>query len=194
MPNNHEELKARLIEISSALLEGAKGKLNITNLNKAIFYMDLYCLRDFGATLSTSPFIALKQGPVVAKYETRLIKPLKDAGIATQVTEGPALPIVLNRSASRHFLNDDKKLDLARELGHIFSGVSAGTASDFSHENLGWKIAYRDGAQNLGKPLSINMNIALQQIIDADPWMQQPLTEKERESLKSADKGEGKAW
>ena len=103
-----ENERHRLLEAAAALLSAAKDKrLNTTNLNKAVFYLDLFALRYLGAPVTRSAFIALKLGPVVAKYEKRLIKPLMEEGIAVQEEEGMAKPIRLVREPSSHFLSDE---------------------------------------------------------------------------------------
>ncbi len=75
--------KQKLTDAAAAILRCApNNELNIVVLNKALFYVDLVSLRDYGNTLTENTYIALENGPVVAKYQQRLVKPLAEARIA----------------------------------------------------------------------------------------------------------------
>lgn len=49
----------RIGTAARALIAGAGGAMQITNLNKALFYFDLVCLRDEGATYTGANYVAL---------------------------------------------------------------------------------------------------------------------------------------
>jgi hypothetical protein len=189
------EMKRRLVEAATALLSAAKGKaLQVTNLNKALFYLDLVALRDTGKTVSRSAFIALKEGPVVAKYEKHLIKPLADAGLAKQESEGLAKPVRLIAEKDDFEFLSHRMLKAAAKLGRKFSTITATQASELSHENPGWAIAYEEGLR-AGKPaLPIDLHIAMQQIVGLDPWLTEKPSKAEWEAIVAADEGGVEAW
>ncbi len=62
-------------------------------LNKALFYLDLYTLRDQGKLLTECEYIALPAGPTVASYERRLVRDLRTAGLAVQNERGDTKPV-----------------------------------------------------------------------------------------------------
>ncbi|MCY3022111.1 MAG: Panacea domain-containing protein [Planctomycetota bacterium] len=189
------EKTERLLESAAALLSAADGKqLNTTNLNKAVFYLDLYALRDFGSPVSHSAFVALKEGPVVAKYEKRLIKPLTESGIAVQEQHGMALPVRLVRELGTWRYLSAAELSLARDIGKRFSRMTAAQASRISHQNPGWLIAYNDGLGAKKRPLPIDLSIAMQQIVADDPWLNSELTDTEKAAVAAADGCEGELW
>ena len=167
------EKSQRLMEAASAVLNAAPDRrLNIVVLNKALFYLDLASLRDRGATITHNAFIAIQHGPVVAKYHQRLISQLEKLGIARQVSlwDG-SKPIVLE-SCPQHFtFLDSDAMILASEVTTFFADASSRQASDYSHENPGWNRAWSE-YQRTGKPSAVNMLVAMQQIIEADPWME----------------------
>lgn len=190
-----ETKRKRLIEAAAAILEFTpQKKLNIVVLNKALFYLDLACLRDFGQPMSDNTFIALRQGPVVAKYPQRLIKAMSDEGIADQeTTSGDAQPIALRKSLDHfEFINDHSKR-VIQNIALWFSTKTSNEASEFAHENLGWKIAYQEGQGKNQPPKPINLHIAMQQIIDSDPWMDSDYV-LSQDSISAADRDEGVPW
>ena len=188
------EKSQRLIEAASAVLNAAPDRrLNIVVLNKAIFYLDLASLRDRGATIMHNAFIAIQNGPVIAKYPRRLISQLETRGIARQVSlwDG-SKPIVLE-SCSPHFnFLDSDTMILASAVTTFFADASSRQASDYSHENPGWKRAWIE-SQRTGKPSAVNMRVAMQQIIEADPWMEVPLVD-DAMLLAAADNAVGDDW
>ena len=82
-----------LIEAASAVLNAAPNRrlnavvLNAVVLNKVLFYLDLDALRDRAETMTGNAYIAIQQGPVVAKYSQRLIGQLETRGIGRQINE-----------------------------------------------------------------------------------------------------------
>lgn len=148
--------------------------LSIVVLNKLLFYLDLACLRDTGETLTGNPFVALKHGPVVAKYQKRLVGALVEAGVATQGSDGLAKPVRLNEGVDGPELKSEVE-PLVEKIAQWSHSLSATRASDISHENLGWRLARAAGKDQEPKP--INMYIAMQQIMDEDPWLEEPVDE-----------------
>ncbi|MBI5283459.1 MAG: SocA family protein [Chloroflexi bacterium] len=179
------EKQRRLMEAAVAVLQGADGHtLKIVLLNKALFYLDLHAYVETGTTLTGATYIALEQGPVVAKYDKRLIRGLADAGLAKQIVAAGVLekPVVLTAPGIKFsFLNADN-LQLAQELGSIFSKVTSTKASVYSHDNPGWLAAWRASGRGK-KPLPIDLRIAVQQLVDRDEWLTAPLTDDERAAL-----------
>ncbi len=188
------EKSDRLVETASAVLNAApEHRLNAVVLNKALFYLDLASLRDCGETVAHNSYIALQNGPVVAKYEQRLIQQLESRGIAKQTREWDgAKPIVLE-SCPEHFQYlDADALILASAVTSFFASATSRETSNYSHENPGWGIAWNE-YRRTGKPVPINLRIALQQIIEDDPWMDTPLLDDD-ELLAAADAGDGEEW
>ncbi len=152
-----------------AVLDGCPARsMNITNLNKALFYLDLFELRDAGKTATEATYIALAQGPVVAKYDKRLVKPLVDAGLVVQDQRGDAKPLVAKAELDRFEFLDERVRKLAANIGRAVASRTAAFISERSHENPGWKVAFADGV-----PRPIDLHLALQEMVDVDPWLEE---------------------
>ena len=194
MPPN--EKRERLLEAASAVLERADGnQLNAVCLNKAIFYLDLVSLRDIGDTVTHSPFVALKQGPVVAHYKKRLIQKLVELGIAEEKSDGNSKPVKLINHVGEYRYIPKELLPAVEKIAKMFSGNSSAKASAYSHKNPGWKKAYREGLGADTQAMPINLFIAMQQICDDDPWMSEQLTDAETQAIQIAeDSLEGTPW
>ncbi len=188
------EKSERLIEAASTVLDAAPDqRLNAVVLNKTLFYLDLASLRDRGMTVTENPYIALENGPVVAKYPQRLIGQLEARGIAKQISEWDgSKPIVLGSPLKEFKYLDAKTLTLVSAVTAFFANATSRQASDFSHENPGWDLAWNE-FRHTGRPAAINLLIALQQIIEDDPWMDLPLFNDD-ELLAAADSGAGMNW
>jgi len=184
----------RLIEAASAVLHAAPNRsLNVVVLNKVLFYLDLAALRDRGDTITHNAYVAIQNGPVVARYQQRLIKSLEERGIARQISQwNGSKPIVLE-ACPKHFefLDSDAMITVA-DVTNFFVDATSKIASDFSHMNSGWKLAW-DRYLREGKPAAVNMRIAMQQIVESDPWMRVPLSSDE-EILAAADDAIGDDW
>lgn len=184
----------RLIEAASAVLHAATGHaLNAVVLNKVLFYLDLAALRDRGETITRNPYIALQNGPVIARYQQRLIDRLDEMGIAQQISQWDGSKPVVLKACPEHFefLNSDDMIKVS-EVTSFFANSTSRTASEFSHKNPGWQIAWNQ-YQREGKPASVNMRIAIQQILEADPWMQVPISDRDQ-MLADADAACGEYW
>src|SRR4029078_3810977 len=84
----------KLMQASMALLQATPDQqMNIVVLNKALFYLDLAALRDVAHVRPDQKYLALPMGPVLDKYERRIIRDLERAGLARQVEEGMAKPV-----------------------------------------------------------------------------------------------------
>lgn len=188
------EKSERLIEAASAILNAApRQRLNAVVLNKALFYLDLTSLRDTGATVTRNTYIALQQGPVIARYPSRLIAALENRGIGKQISEWDGSKPILLEKCPPHFrfVGADEMI-LVSAVTSYFADVSSHKASEFSHENHGWKLAW-DTYRRSGTPTAVNMRIALQQIVEDDPWMDVPLFNDD-EILAAADAAVGTDW
>ncbi len=189
-----DEKRIRLVEAAAALLGAAPDRcLKIVSLNKGLFYLDLASLRDHGETFTHNTYVALEAGPVIAKYKTRLIRPLVEDGIAKQDTEGRSAPVSLLR-LPKFVRMTDEVAKLARKVAHWCSGKYAEELSRYSHKNPGWLIARDEERHGNGEKQSINMFIAMQQILDRDPWLDEPISESIRAACKLADSQEGEPW
>lgn len=188
------EKSERLIEVAVAALNAAPNhRLNAVVLNKALFYIDLASLRDRGATVTANSYVAIQWGPVVARYSQRLIGQMESRGFAKQVSEWDgAKPIVLETKPGPFRFIDAETMVLVSDVVAFFADATSRRASDFSHENAGWQLAWNDYLRT-GRPSAIDMRIAMQQIIEDDPWMGVPLHDDE-EVLRAADAGEGVEW
>jgi len=188
------EKSERLIEAASAVLNAApERRLNIVVLNKALFYLDLASLRDCGETITHNAFIAMQHGPVIAKYAKRLIGQLEGLGIAKQISQWDGSQPIVLESCRPHFnFLDSDAMILAFAVTNFFADASSRQASEYSHENAGWKRAWCE-SQRTGKLAVVNMRVAMQQIIEADPWMELPIIDDEQ-LLAAADNSVGVDW
>jgi hypothetical protein len=188
------EKRDRLIEVASAVLNAAPDRrLNAVVLNKALFYLDLASLRDRAETITGNSYIAIQQGPVVAKYPQRLIGELENRGIGRQVSEWDGAKPILLEACPQHFQYlDADAMILVSAVTSYFAERTSRQASDYSHENPGWQLAWNE-YRRTGKPSPINMRIALQQIVEDDPWMDLPLMNDD-DILAAADAGVGADW
>jgi hypothetical protein len=191
VPNEKSE---RLIEAASAILNAAPNRrLNTVVLNKALFYLDLASLRDHGETITHNSYIALQQGPVVAKYNSRLIGQLESRGIGKQISEWDGSKPIILEACPQHFefVNADAMI-LVSAVTSYFADATSRKASEYSHDNPGWQLAW-DESRRSGTPTAVNMRIALQQIVEDDPWMDLPLLNDDA-ILAAADAGSGADW
>jgi hypothetical protein len=157
----------RIVEAAMAVLHAtAGGQLGITVMNKALFYADLCGLRDTGQTITRSGYVALPQGPVLNHYERSLVRALEQLGLAEQTTDGWEKPLVLRCALKGYETLSDEEVGIAQLVARKIQHKSAGWVSDYSHENEGWIRAFRQGTGS-----SIDMIIALQQVIENDPWL-----------------------
>jgi len=173
----------KLLEAAMALLQASpRQRLNIVVLNKALFYLDLHALRDYGTTVTDQEYVALPQGPVVDSYKTILVKPLVAARLAEQlqVSAGAHLaePIRVTNGITTFVCLSEREQELARYISTSFlnSFVSA-AVSAFSHDNPGWRVAYSKYEKGR-PPVKIDMLLALQQLGGDDDdaaWLNEPL-------------------
>lgn len=184
------EKSTRLLEAAIAVLGGAESqKLNIVALNKALFYLDLYALRDSGKTITGAAYYALDQGPVIADYQRRLVRALERAGYGRQLQEGMAKPVQLVRRLERfeYLSTEDQKM--ASDIGAIAANRTSSMLSAMSHENPGWQLAHRQE----GPKQRIDMSIAMQQVAEDDPWLDAPPDEELLKAFAEAEQP-GEPW
>lgn len=168
------EKRARVFEAIVALLDGAPGRrMQITNLNKALFYMDLAALRDTGSTITDAVYLALDNGPVLNDYK-QIVQELADEKIAHQDVNGLEKPVVLDRSLDTYHYLDDHGRALAVKIAQFVAEQSARGVSNLSHANPGWVVAFNKGRGRNLAPAPIDMYLALQQLGDEDPWLNEP--------------------
>ena len=188
------EKTERLVEAAAAVLNAAPAhRLNVVVLNKVLFYLDLASLRDRAETITGNAYLGIQQGPIVAKYPKRLIGQLESRGIAKQISDWDGSKPVQLESVPNHiqFLDADA-MNLVAAVTTWFAPKTSAQASDFSHENPGWQLAWSE-YRRTGKVCAINMRIAMQQIIEDDPWMDTPLLDHDQ-ILAEADAGVGADW
>lgn len=177
--------RVRLLDAAVALLRNAPERtFHIVVLNKALFYLDLASLRDLGDTVTHNTYIALPMGPVVARYDKRLVTALEKEGLAEQRPDGLAKPVRLISDRRPEHLSVPQ-LELAARVAHWAKDLSSTYVSDYSHRNPGWLLARTRGGGNVPKP--INMSIAMQQIMDEDPWLDEPIPDHILDRARLAD-------
>jgi hypothetical protein len=187
----------KLTEAAMAVLQASpERKLNITVFNKALFYLDLYALRDLGDVVTGMDYVALPQGPVLDSYSAGLVRPLTNAGLAEQLDEGKAKPIRALRTVTQFAYLSASELSLAEMIGGSFSSFTSKAVSDHSHNNPGWKLAFRGYVE--GRPAhKINMMLALQQLDEPDDddiaWLDAPL-DTETMAICNIARGATRAW
>lgn len=189
-----QEKSDRLVEAASVVLNAAPNeRLNAVVLNKALFYLDLASLRDRGTTVTQNAYIALQQGPVVARYDKRLIGQLESRGVAKQL-EGwdGSKPIQLERRIESFQYIDAETIHLATVVTSYFADLSSREASYFSHDNPGWQMAW-DAGRRSGRPQPVNLRVAMQQIVEDDLWIDLPLSDSD-ELFAASDAGDGIDW
>jgi uncharacterized phage-associated protein len=179
----------RIVEAAMAILQAAPGQeLNIVVLNKQLFYLDLHCLAETGQTATGSPYIALEKGPVIAGYQRKLVDALRERNLAAQRKEAvgdyEAKPVkVLKPFASYRYL-DTRAIEAVKQIAAQFQRWSSTQVSRFSHDNAGWATAW-ETFQSGGKP-DIDMNLAMQQIMEDDEWLNSEADEKLLEAFQQA--------
>jgi hypothetical protein len=189
------ERPQRIVEAASLILKAAGGSLNITALNKALFYLDLWSLLETGVLATEATYIALEQGPVVAKYPQRLVAALEKAGLAIQSDEDDGskpLSLIHEPPAPKYLTS--QQLGLVDRTAKWAKGKGASWLSDFSHQNAGWKAAWENGLKARRPAQPINLQLAMQQLAGDDAWLESELTHEEREALLSADNATGAEW
>ncbi|CAN5201984.1 hypothetical protein BH09SUM1_BH09SUM1_25880 [soil metagenome] len=188
------EKSERLIEAASAVLNAAPmHRLNAVVLNKVLFYLDLSSLRDRGEVVTGNTYIAIQRGPVVARYQQRLIGQLESRGIARQVEEWDgSKPILLETALKHRRYLDAHSMALASAVTTFFADATSAQASDFSYENPGWRLAWGEYLRSK-KPCPIDMQVAMQQIVEDDLWMDGPLLDDDG-ILAAADAEDGADW
>lgn len=177
--------RSKLLEAAMALLQAApRQQLNVVVLNKALFYLDLHALRDFGTTVTEQEYVALDQGPVVDSYREILVKPLVEGGLAEQLQASAGgyrwKPLRVKNPLKTFVCLDEREQELARYISASFlssnSFISA-AVSAFSHNNPGWRTAFSKHED--GRPyVKIDMLLALQQLDSDDDdaaWLNEPL-------------------
>jgi hypothetical protein len=169
----------KLMEATMAVLQATpERQLKIVVLNKALFYLDLYALRDFGHVITGQAYVALPQGPVVQEYKTVLVGALTKSKLAVQLqTDGDkAKPIRVVKPLERFEYLNASELRLAEKMGASYSTLTSMAVSQFSHANPGWITAHRNYVDGRPAPI-INMRLALQQLCDDDDdlWLEAPL-------------------
>jgi len=81
------------------------------------------------------------------------------------------LLVVTQRLDHFQHLSEDE-LKIAERIAAKLSTLTSTKASDLSHQNVGWQIAYAAGlGSGSGGAKAIDMLVALQQLGNADPWL-----------------------
>jgi hypothetical protein len=186
--------KDLLVEAAALLLEAAKGSLFITSLNKGLFYADLRAMLTTGSAITGTTYLALPAGPVIARYQRRVIGALADAGLAEQDdTDAKGKPLYLIGKPERKLVSAEHAKIIQRAADWA-KARSTSALSKYSHKNPGWTAAYEAGLKAGRSAQPINMRIAMQQIMDDDPWMSEEPDPKVEAALVDVDEEVGTAW
>ena len=170
----------RLYLASRALIAAAGGAMQITNLNKALFYFDLVCLRDEGATYTGVQYVALEHGPVVNNYRAVLVEGLANTGFV-EASDQPIFQYVsttLRNVGVVPDLGSEARNAAAHHIGELAGGRRAVEMSELSHRNLGWRAAIR-----AGEGTGIQLPVAMQQIVESDAWFSRDLDGEEHAAI-----------
>ena len=195
MPGPSDEQSARLLEAAAFLLEGAGGVLNTTPLIKALFYLDLVVMLDSGLPATRATYLALGQGPVIAKYPTRLIGALAREELAIQSDQDDGTkPVSLLRAPDAPRFLSAEHCVLAKKIAQWAKTQGAVKLSSFSHQNVGWQIAWSNGLGGSGPARSIDLRVAMQQIGEDDPWLSEQPSAAERHAFEHSDTQPGAVW
>jgi len=185
------EAPSALTEAAAIILESAGRSLGITVLNKALFKLDLLALLETGTQATDATYVALKAGPVVQSYGQCLVGELERVAIAMQDDDDPMnKPVTVLHAVKPKFLSREH-VRLARSTGEWAKGKTATELSKLFHLNPGWIQAWRDGA---GQGFEINMRIAMQQVVDDDPWIRAAPTEVEKKVFGEPDPPDLVSW
>lgn len=194
-PEN-QQIEERLCEATMAILQNVPtNTLNIVLINKALFYSDLHSLRELGRTITGSIYLGLPQGPVVASYEKRVVRALQTRGWARQLADGDSKPLEVVRPQRSFPELTAQHLEILASIAKQISAYTSTKASELSHENLAWRLAYASGLE-AGKPAAkLNMMLAIQQIpMEDDGWLGAPATPEELAAYAAADTEAGEPW
>jgi hypothetical protein len=173
-PQMHSE---HLLLASRALIAAAGGAIQITNLNKALFYFDLVCLRDEGEAYTGANYVALEHGPVVDHYRSVLVEGLAKSGFV-EVSDQPIFQYTsttLRNLGVVPDLGSEVRNAVAQLVGGLAGGRRAVEMSELSHRNLAWRAAIR-----AGEGTRIDLLVAMQQIVDHDEWFGRDLDADEQ--------------
>lgn len=155
-----------LIEAAAVVLAGSPGKqLTVPALLDALFFLDLESLRDCGRTITNATYLATNDGAVVRDYERILLETMIAAGIVTLEYDDESKKVLLS-----NLLENFSHL----QPGEIDRAFRATSVAWKAQDNLGWQIAFANNGGSV-----IDMNIALQQVVDPDPWLDEPFTAEE---------------
>ena len=185
-----------LCEATMVILQSVPTEtLNIVQVNKALFYSDLYALREFGSTITGSIYLGLPQGPVVASYESRLVGGLQTRGWAIQLVDGESKPLRVTRQQTKFPELDENHIKILKSIAKQVDTYTSTGISEVSHRNRAWEKAYSRGLK-AGKPaVKLNMMLALQQLpLDDDEWLSAPATAEELAVYAAADDEAGEPW
>lgn len=167
------EKHEHLLRAATAILsEVAARELPIVLLNKALFYFDLACLRDTGRTVTGHTYVASAMGPAILWCQKRLVAALRHEGaIAQSHCEQMGLVRLVDGFTPTRWPDTDPIL--VGQVARWSTTLSVNKRADFSHENPGWLLARRQERQPSGAivPRAIRLGIAMQQLIDDDPWV-----------------------
>lgn len=170
----------RLLYAAVELLDYAGGTLNRYQLNKALFYLDLYHYGETGETFTGATYVAETNGPVVQNYKDALVTPLVTSKVAMEPPHDER-----NDGAWKSLMllvkNDGQAPPDLERFGRRAVNLLRDSRIDlesYVHSNLGWSAAIQAGR---GTP--INMMLAYTQVAPRDPWLDELVTEAEQARL-----------
>ncbi len=179
MGHDESPRRRRLAETAAFLLAEAGGALPIVSVIKGLFFSDLRALRDLGHQITEAKYIALKAGPVVCAYERHVIEALERAGIAQQEElEDGSKPLYLIADFAPKTLSPEER-EIISAIAKWTKSKTPTELSEFSHMNPAWRKAWNSAASGKAINRDIDMMLALQQIVETDPWLESPPNSEE---------------
>lgn len=174
-----------MLALARSLPQGG-GRRSIRNCRELVTgSAKIRLLYNWGDTVTGQRYFALPKGPVVDKYEKRIVKQMTKAGWVTQLMDGKAKPLLVAKPFSTFDALTTDELQLAEQVSKRFETMTSTAASDLSHNNAGWILArsrHREGHA----AVLIDLHVAMQELLDDDPWLNTPPDEALLKAMASA--------
>ncbi|MEZ6016973.1 MAG: hypothetical protein R3F49_17780 [Planctomycetota bacterium] len=124
-----------------------------------------------------------------------MIDTLEDLGIAQQddAEDGYSKPVSLVDMPVYECLSKEEQT-LARTFGAKAAMRTPSWLSSYSHENIGWKLAWDAGLGAQRPAVRVDLRIGMQQLLDRDPWLDEAPDADLAELLRSSDTDMGSPW
>ncbi len=88
----------------------------------------------------------------------------------------------------------DPRSASSTRIGRWAKKESASALSDYSHKNIGWQLAWAAGLGQSHPAQKVDLHIAMQQIMERDPWLDEEPTSEVEQAFAFADSEPGTVW